>query len=299
MPTSPHRPPAAAPAAPAAPAGIPAAAGIGLRAVHFEALTRTLPPVAWLEIHPENYLGGGAPLAYLAKARAQYPVSMHGVGLSLGSVDGVDAAHLARLAALARRIEPGLISEHVAWSVHQGTYFNDLLPLPYTEESLAAVCRNIAAVQEAFGRPILVENASTYLQFAHSTIAEPDFLRELTIRTGCGLLLDVNNVYVSCRNHGWDADAYLDALAGAPVGEIHLAGHAENRVGDRVIRIDDHGSPVAAPVWALYRRALELFGPVPTLIEWDTAIPPLAELLAEADRAQALLTEVLRRADAA
>lgn len=278
---------------------IPVAAGIGLRAAHFEVLTQTRPAIGWLEIHPENYLGGGAPLAYLERARAHYPVSMHGVGLSLGSADGLDGRHLERLAGLARRIGPGLISEHVSWSVHDGIYFNDLLPLPYTEESLAAVCRNIERAQEAFGRTILVENASTYLQFAHSTIAEPDFLRALAERTGCGLLLDVNNVYVSCRNHGWDAAAYLEALAGAPVGEIHLAGHAENRVGDRIVRIDDHGSHVAPAVWALYEAVLASFGPVPTLIEWDTDIPSLEVLLAEAGKAQALLDWAIRHADAA
>lgn len=278
---------------------IPVAAGIGLRARHFEELTRDLPPVAWLEIHPENYLGGGAPLAYLERARTHYPVSMHGVGLSLGSAEGLDPAHLGRLARLAHRIEPGLVSEHLSWSVHQGTYFNDLLPLPYTEESLAVVCRNIDRAQEAFGRQILVENASTYLQFAHSTIAEPDFMRALVERTGCGILLDVNNVYVSCQNHGWNAADYLERMAGAPVGEIHLAGHAENRVGDRIIRIDDHGSRVAPSVWSLYERALSLLGPVPTLIEWDTDIPPLETLLAEAAGAQDRLEQAARYADAA
>lgn len=278
---------------------IPVAAGIGLRAAHFEELTETLPPVAWLEIHPENYLGGGAPLAYLERARAHYPVSMHGVGLSLGSAEGLDPVHLDRLARFARRIEPGLVSEHVSWSVHRGTYFNDLLPLPYTEESLEAVCRNIDRAHEAFGRRILVENASTYLQFEHSTIAEPEFMRALADRTGCGILLDVNNVYISCQNHGWSAADYLETMAGAPVGEIHLAGHAENRVGDRIVRIDDHGSRVAPAVWSLYERALALLGPVPTLIEWDTDIPALAVLLAEAAGAQDRLERAARHANAA
>lgn len=290
-----HHPPGSAPAA----AIIPAAAGIGLRAAHFEAVTQRLPAVGWLEIHPENYLSGGAPLAYLEAARAHYPVSMHGVGLSLGSAEGLDCGHLARLVTLARRIEPGLVSEHVSWSMHRGTYFNDLLPLPYTEESLAVVCRNIDQAQEAFGRRILVENASTYLQFAHSTIAEPDFMRAVADRTGCGILLDVNNVYVSCENHGWDAAAYLETMAGAPVAEIHLAGHAENRVGERIVRIDDHGSRVAPAVWSLYERALALLGPVPTLIEWDTAMPPLQILLAEAAAAQIRLNRAIRHANAA
>jgi uncharacterized protein len=279
---------------------IPAAAGIGLRAYHYEAVTQSLPAIAWLEIHPENFLGGGAPLAYLEAARAHYPVSMHGVGLSLGSAAGLDTGHLSRLTALARRIDPGLISEHVSWSVHQGTYFNDLLPLPYTEESLAAVCRNIDQAQEAFTRQILVENASTYLQFHHSTISEPEFIRALAARTGCGILLDINNVYVSCQNHGWDATAYISTMAGAPVAEIHLAGHAENQVGERIVRIDDHGSRVAEAVWSLYDQALTLLGPVPTLIEWDTAIPPLEILLAEAAIAQHHLERTRRdHADAA
>ncbi len=280
-------------------ATIPVAAGIGLRAAHFEAVTQTLPAVGWLEIHPENYLGGGAPLAYLEAARAHYPVSMHGVGLSLGSADGLDPAHLARLVTFARRIEPGLVSEHLSWSMHRGTYFNDLLPLPYTEESVAVVCRNIDQAQEAFGRRILVENASTYLQFKHSTIAEPDFMRAVAEQTGCGILLDVNNVYVSCENHGWDAAVYLETMSSAPVAEIHLAGHAENRVGERIVRIDDHGSRVAPAVWSLYERALALLGPMPTLIEWDTAMPPLEVLLAEAAAAQCHLDQALRHADAA
>tara|TARA_R110002096_G_scaffold32351_4_gene94086 strand:+ start:1227 stop:2114 length:888 start_codon:yes stop_codon:yes gene_type:complete len=279
--------------------GCPTAAGIGLRAAHFVEVTERRPAIPWLEIHSENYLGGGAPLSYLEQARSHYPISMHGVGLSLGSAEGIDRRHLDRLTRLAGRIEPVLVSEHVSWSVHNGTYFNDLLPLPYTEESLAAVSRNIETVQEAFGRPILVENASTYLQFKHSTIPEWEFMRELARRTGCGILLDVNNIYVSCQNHGWSAGDYLNAMAGAPVGEIHLAGHAENRVGERIVRIDDHGSHVAPAVWALYEKALRLLGPVPTLIEWDTAIPELPVLLAEAGTAQAYLNRAVQHADAA
>jgi uncharacterized protein len=278
---------------------IPVAAGIGLRAQHFQDVTSRLPDIPWLEIHPENFLGGGAPLAYLEAARSHYPISMHGVGLSLGSAEGVDGAHLARLVALADRIAPGLISEHVSWSVQGGIYLNDLLPLPYTEESLAVVCRNVDQVQSAFRRTILVENASTYLQFQHSSIPEAEFVRAIAERTGCGVLLDVNNVYVSCQNHGWSASAYLASMADAPVREIHLAGHAENQVGDQIIRIDDHGSHVAPAVWTLYQQALALIGAVPTLIEWDTAIPPLDILLAEAAIAQSHLDQARRHADAA
>ena len=278
---------------------VPVAAGIGLRAQHFEDVKSGLPDIPWLEIHSENYLGGGAPLAYLEAARSNYPISMHGVGLSLGSAEGVDARHLARLVALADRIEPALVSEHVSWSVQGGVYLNDLLPLPYTEESLALVCRNVDRVQSAFRRTILVENASTYLQFEHSSIPEAEFVRAIAERTGCGILLDVNNIYVSCQNHGWSATSYLATMADAPVGEIHLAGHAENRVGDQVIRIDDHGSHVAPAVWSLYRQALSIVGTVPTLIEWDTAIPTLDVLLAEAAIAQTHLDQAIRHADAA
>jgi uncharacterized protein (UPF0276 family) len=278
---------------------IPIAAGIGMRAQHFETIVNELPAVGWLEIHPENYLGGGAPLAYLKAARNHYPVAMHGVGLSLGSALGVDGNHLARLVDLAARIEPGLVSEHVSWSVHDGVYLNDLLPLPYTDESLDIICRNVDRVQTAFRQNILVENASTYLEFRHSTIPEAEFIRAIAEQTGCGVLLDINNVYVSCQNHGWDVAKYLEIMADVAVGEIHLAGHAVNKVGGRVLRIDDHGSKVAPAVWDLYRRALDLLGPVPTLIEWDTDIPALEVLLAEAAMAQDILEEAARHADAA
>jgi len=271
------------------PTGLPPAAGIGLRAPHFDDILADAPDVAWMEFHPENFLSGGTPLHYLERIRARYPLSMHGVGLSLGSAEGLDGRHLRRLANLARHIEPAAVSEHVSWSAHAGTYLNDLLPLPYTEESLAVVCRNVEAAQEAFGCPILVENASTYLEFAHSTIPEWEFMRAIAARTGCGILLDVNNIYVSCRNHGWSADAYVDAMSDAPVGEIHLAGHARNDVHGRIVRIDDHGSRVDSAVWALYRQVLATVGRAPTLIEWDTNIPPLADLIDEAETAAAIL----------
>jgi uncharacterized protein (UPF0276 family) len=278
---------------------IPKAAGIGLRAQHFEAVLEAPPAVSWMEIHPENYLGGGAPISYLEAVRRDYPIAMHGVGLSLGSAEGVDDDHLARLVAFASRIEPGFVSEHVSWSVHGGVYFNDLLPLPYTEECLDIVCRNVDRVQAAFQRTILVENASTYLEFRHSTIPEAEFIRAIAERTGCSLLLDINNVYVSCCNHGWSAASYLATMADAPVRELHLAGHSENKVQDRVIRIDDHGSHVAPAVWELYRSALEQFGPLPTLIEWDTEIPTLDVLVAEAAKAQKIMDQTVGHADAA
>ncbi len=278
---------------------IPAAAGIGLRFPHHRALVERRPEVAWVEVHPENYMGGGPSVAALEAARALYPVSLHGVGLSLGTAEGIDEAHLDRLAALTDRIAPGLVSEHLAWSVTDGTYLADLLPLPLTEEALDAMCANVARAQDRLGRAILVENPSTYLEFAHAPIPEPEFLAALARRTGCGILCDVNNIYVSACNHGWDADAYLAALPADAVGEIHLAGHAVREMaGGGTLRIDDHGSRVAPAVWALYERALDRFGRVPTLIEWDTDIPPLDVLLDEAAAAAARLDRVGKGSDA-
>ena len=266
---------------------IPAAAGIGLRHPHLPAFLSETPKVGWLEVHSENFLGRGGPrLRALERIRADYPVSCHGVGLSLGSAEGLDPAHLERLAALFEAIEPGLVSEHVSWSVNQGAYLNDLLPLPYTEEALDVLCRNIEQAQEAFGRRILVENPSTYLTFAASEMGEAEFLSEAVRRTGCGLLLDVNNVFVTCQNHGFDAEAYLAALPAEAVGEIHVAGHAETEVEGQPLLIDDHGSRVPPPVWRLLESALALTGQVPVLVEWDTAIPELAVLLGEAETAQ-------------
>lgn len=281
----------------AASGGIPPCAGIGLRHPHHRAVAETRPPVGWLEVHSENYLAG-APLRRLEAIRRDYPVSLHGVGLSLGTSEGLDGAHLAALRALVRRIEPGLVSEHLAWTTTGGVYLNDLLPLPYTEEALAVVCRNVARMQEALGRRVLVENSSTYLRFRHSTIAEPEFLAEIVRRTGCGLLLDVNNLYVSACNHGFEAEPYLAALPAAAVGEIHLAGHHVRPLPTGEIRIDDHGSAVAPAVWALYRRTLARTGRVPTLIEWDSDIPPLPVLLGEAETAARILAEACHDAAA-
>jgi hypothetical protein len=264
---------------------VPAATGIGLRGPHLAEVLATRPPIPWLEVHPENYLGGGPAARALETLRRDYPISLHAVGLSLGSAAGPDRCHLARVRELAGRLGPALVSEHLAWSQVGGAYLNHLLPLPYTEESLAAVCRSVDAVQDALGRRVLVENPSGYLRFTGSTIPEPEFLAAIVGRTGCGLLCDVNNVYVTARNLGLDPEAYLDALPVAAVGEIHLAGHSANDADGVPILIDDHGSPVAGPVWALYERAVRLFGPVPTLVEWDTAVPALDVLLAEARRA--------------
>jgi len=270
--------------------------GIGLRSPHVAEILATRPAVAFLEVHPENYFGGGSALAALERMRRDYPISLHGVGLSLGGSDGLDTRHLARLAKLIERLDPALVSEHLAWSVVNGAYLNHLLPLPYDEESLDVVCSRVAQVQETLGRKILVENPSLYLRFRHSPISEPEFLGELARRTGCGILLDVNNVYVSCHNFKTDPLAYLDAFPMDAVGEIHLAGHSSNEVDRQTILIDDHGSRVAEPVWQLYARALELCGSMPTLVEWDTNLPELTVLLEEAATAQRYLDATHRLA---
>ncbi|MGE5131054.1 MAG: DUF692 domain-containing protein [Sphingomonadaceae bacterium] len=272
---------------------VPVAAGIGLRFQHHEAVVDHRPDVAWLEVHTENYMGGGAPLAYLDAIRRDYPISLHGIGLSLGSADGIDAAHLERVRRVVERVAPGLVSEHLSWSVVDGTYLGDLLPLPMTEEALDVVCRNVDRTQSFLQRRILIENPSSYLRFKHSTIPEWEFLAAAAQRTGCGILCDVNNIYVSACNHGWNASTYVAALPLSAIGEIHLAGHAVRDLEDgRVLRIDDHGSRVTSAVWALYAEALARFGPVPTLIEWDTDIPPLEVLLDEAAQATTCLERV-------
>lgn len=272
---------------------VPAAAGIGLRFQHHRAVLDTRPAVAWLEAHTENYFGGSPSIRTLEAIRRDYPVSLHGVGLSLGSADGLDAAHLERVREVVQRIDPGLVSEHLSWSVVGGTYLADLLPLPMTEEALDVVCRNVHRMQEALHRRILVENPSSYLRYSHSTIPEWEFLAAVAAHTGCGILCDVNNIYVSACNHGWDPSTYLAALPAQSIGEIHLAGHSVRQLeGGQVLRIDDHGSRVAPEVWVLYRQALARVGARPTLIEWDTNVPPLEVLLAEAAHATDLLENV-------
>ena len=272
----------------AAPNSIPRRAGIGLRTPHYREILATRPDIGWVEVHSENYFcDGGQPLYFLDCIRRDYAVSLHGVGLSLGSVGPLDTEHLARLKRLVARVEPGLVSEHLSWGAVGGRHLNDLLPLPYTEEALTVVCRNVQQTQEALGRRILVENISSYLRFRHSTIPEPEFIAQVVARTGCGLLLDVNNIFVSAANHGFDARAYLAAIPAAAVGEIHLAGH--DRSGE--LLIDTHGTRVAPPVWALYRQTVARLGPVPTLIEWDNDIPPLPVLLNEMQTADRLMEE--------
>jgi uncharacterized protein (UPF0276 family) len=265
---------------------IPAHAGIGLRFPHHRIVAETRPDIAWLEVHTENYMGGGTPLRYLDAIRRDYPISLHGVGLSLGSAEALDAAHLNRVHDVVARVEPGLVSEHLSWSMVGGTYLADLLPLPMTEEALDVVCRHVDQVQGVLKRQLLIENPSSYARFKHSTIPEWEFMSAIAAQTGCGILCDVNNIYVSACNHGWDTSTYLAALPKGAIGEIHLAGHTVKNIGGRTLRIDDHGSRVSPEVWALYDEALARFGHVPTLIEWDTNIPALDVLLDEASKAE-------------
>ena len=274
----------------------PAAApvGIGWRQPHYEALLAERPALGFLEVHSENFFAeGGVSLAVLDAGRAAYPVSLHGVGLALGSAAGLDEAHVARLARLVERVQPDWVSDHACFArVGSGLHAADLLPIPFHEASLAVMCRHVEQVQERLGRRLLVENISAYVGWAGDTLAEPEFFNELTSRTGCGLLLDVNNLFVNARNEGLaPADAaaaalrWVDAIRPGSVGEIHLAGHHD--AGEGLV-IDDHGSRVRDEVWQVYAHTVRRLGPVPTLIEWDTDVPDLSVLLAEAGRAQAL-----------
>ncbi|MBL0142815.1 MAG: DUF692 domain-containing protein [Betaproteobacteria bacterium] len=269
-----------------------AKAGIGLRTPHFEALAARRPALSFLEVHSENYFADGGPsIAWLERFRADYAVSLHGVGLSLGSVDPLDGPHLSRLARLVKRIEPALVSEHLCWSSLGGRHLNELLPLPYSEEVLAHVCGRVAEVQDRLGRTVLIENVSAYVRFTSSTIPEGEFVAEVARRTGCGVLLDVNNAWVNAVNHGTDARQFLGAIDPATVGEIHLAGCEVTPDG----LIDTHGAPVFPEVWALFEETIARLGPVPTLIEWDNHIPELDVLLAEAGRADAILGSSIAR----
>jgi uncharacterized protein (UPF0276 family) len=270
-------------------APLPARAGVGFKPEHFDAILAERPDVGFFEIHAENYMGeGGPPHRRLEAIRARYPLSLHGVGLSIGAPGPLDRAHLTRLAALNRRYEPGLFSEHLAWSSHETGFLNDLLPLPYTQETLDTVCLHIEETQEAVGRKMLLENPSTYVRFANSEIPETEFLRAIVGRTGCGLLLDVNNVEVQAGNHGFDPIEYLEAFPLDKVEEIHLAGYAEARDdAGHELRIDAHDSPVRPRVWDFYRFVIARIGATPTLIEWDNDVPDWPTLHAEARRAEA------------
>ncbi|RTL50948.1 MAG: DUF692 domain-containing protein [Rhodocyclaceae bacterium] len=272
-------------------ASLPRRAGLGLRTPHLQQVLREGPDTAWFEVHSENYFADGGPtLAALDAVRQSYPLSLHGVGMSLGGADDLDGNHLRRLKNLVRRIEPAAVSEHLCWSAIGGRWLNDLLPLPYTGEALDRVCAHVQQVQDTLGRTILVENVSSYLRFLPEDMTEWDFVAAVVRRTGCGILLDVNNIHVSACNHGFDPADFLAAMPADAVAEIHLAGYEEV---DGLL-VDTHSRPVYPAVWALYRDALTRFGPVPTLIEWDQDIPAFEVLTAEAARAQTYLDAVSR-----
>ena len=264
------------------------AAGIGLRAPHLAEIAREKPATAFLEIHAENYLSPTPAAEAIERLRADYTFSVHAVGLSLGSAAGIDEVHLGRVADLVRRLQPAYVSDHLSWSVAGGRYFNDLLPLPYTEEALDVVVRNVQRLQDRLGRQVSIENPSCYLGFTHSTMSEPEFLSEVARRSGCGLLLDVNNIHVTARNLRLDVRDWLTLPADA-VTQYHLAGHAVNDADGEPILIDDHGSRVTDAVWTLFQEVVRRIGPRPTLIEWDTDLPALSVLLDEAQRADRAL----------
>ena len=276
------------------PAGPLRPAGIGLRSDHYKDLMDQTPDIGWIEVHPENYFCGGIHRHYLNKAREYYPLSFHAVGLSLGSDQPVSLDHLKNFKELIDIYEPFQISDHASWSASGNAHLNDLLPLPYTEETLSRLCRNIDQTQEFFGRRILVENPSTYISFQIDEMTEQEFMNEVARRTGCGILLDINNIYVQAHNHGFPARDYISQINPEPVGEIHLAGHIEREFGDQgdTLCIDTHNQPVKDDVWELYSFALKHVGPKPTLIEWDSNLPPLTRLVDEAHRAETLLGEV-------
>lgn len=277
------------------PGAIPPRAGAGLKLQHAPEILESQADIGWFEVHAENFMGdGGPPHHYLGRIRERYPLSLHGVGLSIGANRALDEAHLARLKGVNDRYRPGLFSEHLAWSSHDDIYLNDLLPVPYTGETLQRVCDHIDRVQEVMGRTMLLENPSSYVDFSHSTLSELEFLQAVVARTGCGLLLDVNNVFVSANNQGYSPEAYIDAFPLGHVGEIHLGGHAEDRddSGEKLL-IDAHDREVDDAVWRLYRHTLALTGALPTLIEWDNDLPSWQTLLAEVERAEAALAAVV------
>lgn len=281
-------------------APVPMRAGVSLKAQHYRMVIDRQPDVGWFEVHPENYMGaGGPPLGYLERIRRDYPLSLHSVGTSLGSHLPLDRDHLAALKELVDRFEPGMVSEHLSWSHGREWYTHDLLPLRYTEDALNLVVAHIDQVQEVLQRKILIENPSTYLQFRDSEMKEQDFLAEAARRSGAGLLLDINNVYVSCCNHGWDIEAYLSAIPAQLVGEIHLAGHSVQALRKGTLRLDDHGSAVCDEVWNLYKDCIQTMGPIPTLIERDSNIPEFTALLGEAAIADQALTAAGEKYEAA
>ena len=274
---------------------LPAAPGVGYKPQHYTPILADAAPVQWLEIHAENYMGdGGRPLAQLRSLSERFAISVHGVGLSIGGEGALDRDHLARLKHLVEWLNPASFSEHLAWSTHDSHFLNDLLPLPYTDATLARICDHVDEVQEVLGRRMLLENPSSYLAFAESTRDEPGFLAEIAQRTGCGLLLDVNNVFVSATNLGFTPQGYIDAFPLDRVGEIHVGGHDEDEDDHGApLLIDSHGREVADPVWALLDHTLARSGPLPVLVEWDTDVPDWPVLAAEARRARAALARTL------
>jgi uncharacterized protein len=272
------------------PSSLPNAVGVGFKPEHMADIQSSKPQLGFFEVHAENYMGGGGrPHLQLGFLRKDYALSVHGVGLSIGGADGLDQAHLARLKKLCDRYQPESFSEHLAWSSHDDRYLNDLLPLPYTAQTLTTVCAHIDEVQSTLGRQMLLENPSTYVLFEQSTMTETEFLTAVLQRTGCGLLLDINNVFVSATNHQQDARAYLRSFPLHAVREIHLGGHSEEQLPSGLFLIDAHGTPVADPVWQLFSEVVALTGPLPTLIEWDNDVPSFAILMAEAARAEPIL----------
>ncbi len=280
--------------APPSPKGLPNLPGVGYKPQHYSDLIDSPGTVGWLEIHAENYMGdGGRPIAQLRQLTERFPISVHGVGLSIGGEGRLDPEHLARLKHLVGWLNPTVFSEHLAWSTHEGAFLNDLLPLPYTEATLTRVSDHIDELQNTIGRQMMLENPSSYLAFDESTWSEPDFLREVAKRTGCGLLLDVNNVFVSATNLNYDPKQYIADYPLEHVGEIHLGGHDEDEDDHgKPLLIDSHGAPVVDPVWALLDHTLSLSGPRPILIEWDTDVPEWPILHAEAERADTALSKV-------
>lgn len=263
--------------------------GISLKPAYYQAILDTRPSVGFFEIHAENYLSKGGPaLHYLRQIREHYPITVHGVGLSIGGESPINTAHLERISHLINEIEPPVFSEHLAWSSHDNTFLNDLLPVAYDELTLRRVCEHIDQIQSLLKRRVLIENPSTYFEFNRSEMSETDFLREMSHRTGCGLLLDVNNVEVSCFNHQQDPYEYLNSFPTDKVGQIHLAGHSSDENAIVPLKIDSHDQPVSPDVWSLYQHTLTLVGDCPTLIERDGNIPPLATLLEEANQANSL-----------
>ena len=275
---------------------IPKRAGVGLRADHYADVLNERPDLGWFEVHSENYFGdGGRPLYYLDKIAEHYPISLHGVGLSIGTTDSLSTLHLEKLKKLVQRYQPGLVSEHLSWGSVGGRHFNDLFPMPYTEEALSHMVERVNQVQEFLGRQILIENVSSYLQFESSTIPEWEFISTLAQQSGCGILFDVNNIYVNARNHKFDPQKFINAVPVEYVKEIHLAGHTVKQFEECEILIDTHNKRVTNDVWSLYQDSVQRFGEVPVLIEWDTDIPALSVLLDEASKAEQIMTSVMAK----